>query len=86
MKFPLSPGDIVVARIRFQLFNKDKRASGLRTFVEKNSTLLIVAVKDDDENDLTLAVCMLCSRTRQLGWTFVLRAFINDFSVLASSA
>ena len=84
MKITLSTGDLVLTKECIGLYKKEY-SYVKPTLVEKDSVSLILAVrKHNFQLNEALTLCMLCSKSGQLGWMHIHCSKIDKyFSVLA---
>ena len=86
MKTSISPGDLVVAKKDFYLYEKEYEYSK-SVFIEKNNISLVVAVKigEDQRGYLgVVSLCVLCLKSGQIGWVLIYKSYVkNIMSVVA---
>ena len=80
----LSPGNFVVVKQSFLIYDKRGHTHNEPGVVEEDSLSLVLAVINDKFNgDNILTLYVMCSKSGQLGWTYVYNSTVDQyFSVL----
>ena len=85
MKISISPGDLVVAKNDFSLYENEHEPSE-SFLVKKGSAALVIAVKSYENDAKYVCMYLLRLKSGQVGWTFHLRSDVKDtYSVLATT-